>query len=248
MRLTTGGRTRQLVAWMLLVPLPLLGPLCTGARAATVPVPATAVVELFTSEGCSDCPPADALLGELARIPGVVALAYHVTYWDALGWHDRFGLPWADSRQGYYVSALRLSTEFTPQAVVDGQVSLIGSDRGAIARALATRRTSVPVGVSLLHDRLRIELGAHPLPAAAQVLLIGYLPYTTTAVGAGENGGRKLEEFDVVRSHDVVGVWRGNATRFEVPRASLAAGVSRVAVLLQLPAGMIVGAATLAVR
>src|SRR5215472_18192504 len=82
----------------------LLSLLAVGAAAA----PPAGVIELFTSQGCNDCPPADVLLGQLARSPGVIALSYHVTYWDALGWHDRFGLSAADQRQKYYVSRLGL--------------------------------------------------------------------------------------------------------------------------------------------
>jgi hypothetical protein len=221
--------------------LPLLGasPRIAGAAA---------VVELFTSQGCSDCPPADALLGEFARVPGVVALAYHVTYWDALGWHDRFGLRQADERQQYYVRQLRLSTAFTPQAVIDGRVSLIGSDRRAVAAALGESRLTIPVSLGLAHNQVRIELRARALPAPINVIIVGYLPQVATAVGAGENAGHKLQEFDVVRTYDVVGVWRGEAKLFAIPLASLPLDASRIAVLLQGPDGMISGAATLAVR
>jgi hypothetical protein len=206
------------------------------------------VVELFTSQGCSDCPPADALLGELARFPGVVALAYHVTYWDELGWHDRFGLPQADERQAYYAKQLRLSAEFTPQAVIDGQVSLIGSDRQAIVKALRASRVTIPVVLGLAKDQVIVTLAAHELPAPAEVVLVGYLPQAVTAVGRGENGGRKLTEFNVVRAEDVLGVWRGNAGRFLVPLSAMPPEASRIAVLLQLATGTIAGAATLAIR
>ena len=210
--------------------------------------PSMRVVELFTSQGCSDCPPADALLGEIARFPGVVALAYHVTYWDALGWHDRFGLPQADERQEYYAKQLRLSAEFTPQAVIDGQVSLVGSDRQAIVKALSASRASIPVMLGLAKGQLLVELAAHELPAPVQIILVGYLPQAVTAVGRGENGGRELEEFNVVRAENVLGVWRGNASRFLVPLSSMPPEATRIAVLLQLPAGTIAGAATLAIR
>jgi hypothetical protein len=206
------------------------------------------VVELFTSQGCSDCPPADALLGELARFPGVVALAYHVTYWDELGWHDRFGLPQADERQEYYAKHLRLSAEFTPQAVINGQVSLVGSDRQAIVKALRASRVAIPVILGLAKGQVLVKLAAQELPAPVDVILVGYLPRAVTAVGGGENGGRKLKEFNVVRTEDVLGVWRGNARRFLVPLSSMPPEARRIAVLLQRPAGTIAGAATLAIR
>ena len=233
------GRLIGLVAALML--LPQLG---TSAQTA----PPTGVVELFTSQGCSDCPPADAVLGELARFPGVVALAYHVTYWDELGWHDRFDLTQADERQKYYGMQLRLSTLFTPQAIVDGKVSLIGADRQGILAALRASGASIPIAISLTNNQVLVDLAAHDLPAPVNVVLIGYLPQAVTAVGRGENGGRKLEEFNIVRAYDVLGVWRGNATRLMVPLSSLPPEASRIAVLLQLPEGRIAGATTLAVR
>jgi hypothetical protein len=229
--------------WMVgaLMLLPRLG---TSAETA----PPVGVVELFTSQGCSDCPPADALLGELAQSPGVIALAYHVTYWDQLGWHDRFELPQADARQEYYARQLRLSTLFTPQAVIDGHVSFIGADRLHILRALRASRVTTPVALGLKNGQVLVELAAQELPAPANVILVGYLPQAVTAVGRGENGGRKLEEFNIVRAYDVLGVWRGNATQFLVPLSSLPSETSRIAVLLQMPTGAMAGAATLAVR
>lgn len=221
--------------------LALLGATAQSASAA-------AVVELFTSQGCNDCPPADTLLGELARVPRVVALAYHVTYWDALGWHDRFGLLQADRLQQYYVKQLRLPAAFTPQAIIDGRVSLIGSDRSAISTALRSSGRTIPIALALSHGNVDIELSAQSVSTAVNVILVGYLPQATTKVGVGENAGRMLKEFNIVRSYDVIGVWRGNAAHFAVPLSSLPAEATRVAVLLRLPAGVITGAATIAVR
>jgi hypothetical protein len=219
--------------------------LLLGGIARTAPA---AVVELFTSQGCNDCPPADALLGELARVPGVIALAYHVTYWDGLGWHDRFGLSQADELQQHYVQQLRLPAAFTPQAVIDGRLSVIGSDRRAISTALATSRGTIPVALALSRGDVHIELTPQALSTPVNVILVGYLPQAATKIGAGENAGRALEEFDIVRSYRVVGVWHGNAAHLAVPLSSLPPEVARVAVLLRSPAGVILGAAPLAVR
>src|ERR1700681_2881762 len=93
---------------------------CAGGAIAA---PRPAVVELYTSQGCSSCPPADALLGELKRQPNVLALAFHVDYWDSIGWLDHFALPMARERQRRYVETLGLSSAFTPQVVVDGRSS-----------------------------------------------------------------------------------------------------------------------------
>jgi hypothetical protein len=232
------------------------GRMTCGAGAlllALLPVCASAatpagVIELFTSQGCNSCPPADALLGQLARSPDLIALSYHVTYWDALGWHDRFGLAEADQRQQYYVTQLHLSTAFTPQAVINGRVSVIGSDQYSITTALSQKRPSIPLTLGLDEGQVRIALPATatPLPAPLQVIFIGYVPRTSTEIGAGENAGRKLQEFDVVRAYRPLGLWQGAAARFSVPLSSLPPEATGIVVLLQEPKGQIAGAAALA--
>jgi hypothetical protein len=207
------------------------------------------VIELFTSQGCNDCPPADALLGQLRQSPGVIALSYHVTYWDALGWHDRFGLPEADRRQQYYVEQLRLPSAFTPQAVVNGRVSAIGSDQGSITSALSHTPPTLPVGLHVQQGTVAITLpAAANAPAAPlRVILVAYMPRALTAIGAGENAGRNLAEFNVVRLYLPLGSWQGAAAQFSVPLSRLPPEASGVAVLLQEPHGAIAGAAAIAV-
>src|SRR5689334_24971625 len=109
------------------------------------------VVELFTSEGCSSCPPADALLAELAGRPDVLALSFHVDYWDRLGWRDPFSSPAATERQHGYAVLLGLATVYTPQIVVDGKWQAVGSDHGEVEHALGAARRNrdeVPVGLA----------------------------------------------------------------------------------------------------
>src|SRR5271167_1683708 len=128
------------------------------ARADERPI----VVELFTSEGCSSCPPADALLAELAGRPDVLALSFHVDYWDRLGWKDPFSSPDATRRQHGYADLLGLATVYTPQMVVDGRWQAVGSDRSEVERALGSARRSrdgVPVALAVDHGRARITLG-----------------------------------------------------------------------------------------
>src|SRR5215813_5505605 len=153
------------------------------------------VVELFTSEGCSSCPPADALLAELATRPDVLALSFHVDYWDRLGWKDPFSSPAATERQQRYAGLLKLATVYTPQLIVDGKWQAVGSDRVEVERALATARhgpIEVPLALTADHGLARIKLGPLGGPAAGAVLLIGFDLRHGTAVARGENSGRTL--------------------------------------------------------
>ena len=127
-----------------------------GLVASAVAMAQPVVVELFTSEGCSSCPPADALIGELAKRPGVIALAYHVDYWDDRGWQDRFSLPEATLRQRGYVRRLEKSGAFTPQIVVSGDTSLVGSNRTAVEKAVAGDRDALRMSLSKEGNSLHI--------------------------------------------------------------------------------------------
>ena len=170
------------------------------------------VVELFTSQGCSSCPPADALLGELARKPNVVALAWHVDYWDELGWKDRFAIPESVQRQRGYVRRLSRAGAFTPQAVVSGDTSLLGSDRGAMNRALAEQRDALSVVLSRVGENLQIALPER-WREPMEVCVISYLDEATTQIGRGENAHRSLKEVNIVRSFKRLGTWDGRRRR-----------------------------------
>jgi hypothetical protein len=214
-----------------------------AARAETRPV----VAELFTSEGCSSCPPADALLSELARSrPDVLALAFHVTYWDRLGWPDPFAFEGATQRQRAYAAALRLDSLYTPQLVVDGRIDVVGSERGEVLAALRTaaEKRPEPVALRLARDggRITLEVGAGGgTRAAAAVLLIGYDPLHRTVVRRGENAGSTLTEANIVRGLAMVGEWRGAALTLH---AEPPAG-ERLAAILQDADGHVLGAARL---
>jgi hypothetical protein len=221
----------------------LLG-LFLSAAAAADPV----VVELFTSEGCSSCPPADALLGELAKKPGVIALAYHVDYWDDLGWKDRFSIPEATQRQRGYVRRLSESGAFTPQIVVSGDTSLVGSNRTEVERAVRGNRDALRIALSRQGDTLYV----HFLEAwreSMDVYLVSYLKEATANIEAGENAKRTLRHFNVVRSFERLGTWNGKPQRMIAPLAELPRDASVVAVILQRKnQGAVAGAATLALR
>ena len=159
-----------------------------------------AVVELYTSQGCSSCPPADALLGDLARRKDVLAFAFHVDYWDELGWRDRFELPAATLRQRQYARQLGSASVYTPQMVVEGTADVVGGDAAGVARLIAAPRASVPVQISVSGGELLVSVAAASGMPAAEVTLLSYLPQAQTAIGRGENAGRVLREYNIVRS------------------------------------------------
>jgi hypothetical protein len=225
--------------------------LCAGVLSALASFTATAhpvVVELFTSQGCSSCPPADALLGELARKPNIVALAYHVDYWDQLGWKDPFSIPEAAQRQRGYVKRLSRSGAFTPQAVVSGDTSLIGSNRQEMKEAIVADRDALAIKLSKVGANLSISLPER-WNEPMDVNVISYLDHATTKVARGENARRSLHEVNIVRSFKRVGSWSGKPTQMNVPLSSIPKDATAVAVLLQRPGqGAVAGAATLTLR
>ncbi|GEP09534.1 DUF1223 domain-containing protein [Methylobacterium gnaphalii] len=228
-------RTLLVAAALLAAPLTSL----PSAQAAERPV----VVELFTSQGCSSCPPADAHLRQLAQERrDVLPLAFHVTYWNSLGWRDPYSLAAATERQAAYGSRLG-ETSFTPQAIVDGRTSLIGSRRSevdaAIAEAKSQVRTAVPLAIHRAGAGLNLTVGAGS--GQGRLLLIGFDREHTTAIGRGENGGRRLTEANIVRSLREVGSWRGAALTL----AEAAPAGEDAALILQAPDGRILGAARL---
>jgi hypothetical protein len=208
-----------------------------------------AVVELYTSQGCSSCPPADALLGELSRMPSVLALSFHVDYWDSFGWRDHFALPMARERQLGYVETLGLSSAFTPQVVVDGGSSFVGSDKRRILAAMAEPRNTIPILVEVARGELTVTVPERQDHERYDVNLIAYLPQAATNIGRGENSGRTLREFNIVRQFRSLGVWNGQESVFRAPVDSFPGDATRVAVLLQrVQQGAIVGSATALLR
>jgi hypothetical protein len=210
------------------------------ANAAERPV----VVELFTSQGCSSCPPANAYLNEMSQgRRDVLALAFHVTYWDRLGWKDPFSLAAATDRQAVYGRRFG-DGSYTPEMVVDGLASAVGSDRGQVGSAIENAKhngqTAAAINVAKSGDQVSIEVGAGS--GNGRILLIGFDHEHTTAIGRGENSGRTLTEANVVRSFRSVGQWSGAALRLNerFPEGQ------DVAVVLEAPNGRIIGAGRLA--
>ena len=201
------------------------------------------VVELFTSEGCSSCPPADKLLAELANRPDVLALSFHVDYWDRLGWKDPYSSREATERQNHYATLLDLDTVYTPQIVVDGKWQAVGSDRADVEHALGLaqrQRRDVPVTLVLDRGRAQIALGPGADIVPAAVLLIGFDRRHVTVVKRGENGGRTLAHVDVVRGIAEIGRLDGGSDGFEAP---VGWQCDRIAAVVQAADGRILGVA-----
>jgi hypothetical protein len=213
----------------------LLGAIPFAAMAVERPV----VVELFTSEGCSSCPPADRFLTELAQRRDVLPLAFHVTYWNSLGWADPFSMEVATQRQAQYGARFG-DGSYTPEMVVDGEKGLVGSDRDAaevaIATAQARDRTAAPISPNRQGGLIAIRIGAGS--GSGRVVLVGFDSQHQTAVGRGENSGRTLLESNIVRSIRVVGQWTGAPLTLD----EAAPMGQDAAVLLEEPSGRIVGA------
>jgi hypothetical protein len=212
------------------------------------------VVELFTSQGCNSCPPADAALGRIVRQDDVVVLAYHVDYWDYLGWKDTLGSRASTERQYAYAKAFGSGQVYTPQAIVNGRSQMNGAQVGEVEAALATldrsgRGLAVDVSVRDAGNSYVVEAGAAPDGAGeARVLLVSYAPERDIAIRRGENSGHTITYWHAVTGTHVAGMWHGKPVRFEVPKAALPAD-GGLAVLLQSGGkdvvGPILGAATL---
>lgn len=202
----------------------------TGAAAAQ---PLT-VVELFTSQGCSSCPPANANLIKVKDQPGVLALSFNVTYWDYLGWKDTFGKQEFTQRQVSYEPALGRSGPFTPQVVVNGDADAVGAAPGEIEQLISS--SSRAKGPSLSLDGGKISIGAGAAPGGkADVWLVQYKQgVVEVPVARGENTGRTLPHANVVHALQRIGSWSGDATTLPLPAAS---GGLSTAVLVQTPGG-----------
>ena len=211
-----------------------------SANAAFAAGPLT-VVELFTSQGCSSCPPANDNVRALSDRPDVLALSFGVTYWDHLGWKDTFAQPKFTARQVDYARALGHDGPFTPQVVVDGKADVVGAGKGEIERLMA--RETLNGGPALQVSGGVASLGAGPAPPrGADVWLVRYDPrIVQVPIRAGENDGRTLPHKNVVRELTRIGAWTGGAERFPIPPAS--GGLSTAVLVQTAGAGPILAAA-----
>jgi len=203
---------------------------------AGTPIPALAsapltVVELFQSQGCSSCPPANANVMALADRPDLLTLSFGVTYWDQLGWKDTFASPRYTQRQWDYAHAFHRSQVFTPEVVVNGKADVVGQDRGELEALIRREQGSGGPEIRLDHDSVAIGGGA----GKAQVWLVRFDPRVIQVpIARGENGGRTLPHRNVVKELTLLGNWAGDAVHFALTPAP--AGL-RTAVLVQENSG-----------
>jgi hypothetical protein len=201
-----------------------------------------AVVELFTSQGCSSCPPADKIVGELAKDPNVIALSMPIDYWDYLGWKDTLADSRFSARQKAYSHMRGDRDVYTPQVVVNGAAHVIGSDRARIEGAIKdTGKTdkvmSLPVTMSLSGKQLTVSVAAAKdanTPMRGEIWLCSISKAVPIAIGRGENRGREVTYHNVVRNLLKVGDWNGSPGSWTVPLDSVMFdGIDAAAVLVQ---------------
>jgi len=205
------------------------------------------VVELFTSQGCSSCPPADAFLGELAKRPDVLALELHVDYWDYIGWKDPFGAREHVERQHGYGASLGQRYVYTPQMVIQGSFDSTGSDRAKVNRKIAQAAKLKRLSVTLQRTAAGVRV---VMPAAgrienAVIWLVVFDSKHDTEVKRGENSGQKLSHYNVVRGMTRIGTWTGQAVDIMTKASDMAAaGRDGCAVIVQsVQTGRILAAA-----
>ncbi|HYM34414.1 MAG TPA: DUF1223 domain-containing protein [Steroidobacteraceae bacterium] len=202
--------------------------ICVASAAHAQPV----VVELFTSQGCSSCPPANANLAAIANRPDVLALSFGVTYWDYLGWKDTFAKPEFTARQVGYERGLGHSGPFTPQIVVNGSSDTVGNELGEVQRLVSTARLDGP---QINLDGSTVSISSTASAIGADVWLVRYEPRTIeVSVARGENEGVTLPHRNVVRELTRLGTWSGKLVSFKIPPAP--SGLA-TAILVQRPNG-----------
>ena len=207
-----------------------------------------AVVELFTSQGCAQCPPADALLTSLAEEGDVIALAYHVDYWDYVGWEDTFGKADYSDRQRAYAKSWGSSRIYTPQMVVNGDKGVVGSRRNEVHGALDRATLPLSVDITRQDDMLKIAVPPNADFGNAVVWLVTYLDRADVAIDKGENAGKTMVYTQVVTGRQALGMWESDTgADLKLPLPEMLAENTGMAVIVQqenngLP-GPILGAA-----
>jgi hypothetical protein len=223
-----------------------------GAAAFAVSSPVRAgtgfaLVELFTSQGCSSCPPADAYMEELRHEKGVLALSYNVDYWDYLGWRDTLAAPEHSQRQYDYAKSRGDMDVYTPQAIVNGGNHFIGADRKKIAPAITTAQAAsaswTPVTIAEKGSEISVSIAAGKAPPEATVWFMAVAPSVKVKIDRGENSGKEIVYSNVVRKLLPMGMWDGADTKLTFKKDSVLTKDSKacVAIVQEGKAGRILG-------
>lgn len=173
------------------------------------------LVELYTSQGCSSCPPADEFMAQLVNDPNIIALSLHVDYWDYIGWADTFGSPQFTKRQKAYAKAIGSRTIYTPQMIVDGQDRVEGTDPMRVLDSIRRHlMNGSDVRLSVVRSGEKVNIRAEtatPLGREARIQLVRYLPSSTVEIERGENAGQSVTYHNIVTSWQTIGNWPGVA-------------------------------------
>jgi len=210
-----------------------------------------AVVELFTSQGCSSCPQADALFAKLDNRTDLIALAYHVDYWDYIGWKDTFGDEANSTRQRGYAQGWGSARVYTPQMVVNGEEGVVGSHEDEVNGAISSAALEIPVSLKIKGDMLSIDVGGMPGMKDAMVWLVRFRSAETVTIETGENAGQTIEYRQIVTGRQMLGMWDpASGTRLRMPLSEITSnGSTGAAILVQIDKnglpGPILGAASI---
>ena len=229
------------------------GALAESARAVEVRQ-ARGVVELFTSQGCSSCPAADKLLGEISMSNDMLALGWHVDYWDYLGWKDTFGAPANTQRQRAYARSFGERQVYTPQAVINGRIHVVGSRRSAVLESVeefsgSSNGMIVPIRAEAHDGMLKVNIPVTPQASGATLWMVYFNDRADVDVKRGENGGRKLTYTNIVGDIEMIGMVKDQALQTEFQFSDMRRrGYDSCALILQKTTshgtpGPIVGAA-----
>jgi hypothetical protein len=200
---------------------------------AEIGAPPKAVLELFTSQGCSSCPKADALFASLSVRGDLITLAYHVDYWDYIGWTDTFGAKANSDRQKAYAQSWGSSRIYTPQIIINGVSGVVGSRDKEVAKALDVARLDIPVSLSLASDMLSVSIGPRAGATEAVVWLVTFKDHDTVKIERGENAGQTVDYTQIVTGRQMLGMWDPAAgTHLKLPLSEIMAGGANGAVIL----------------
>jgi hypothetical protein len=210
-----------------------------------------AVLELFTSQGCASCPPADKILSDLKGRKDIIALSYHVNYWDYMGWRDTFGAEANSDRQRDYAASWGSGRVYTPQLVINGAENVVGSRKGDVDGAIKAASLDLPVTITFDEKMLNVDIEAKAGHSDAVVWLVTFIDNADVTIERGENSGQKISYSQVVTGHQMLGMWEaGKGAHLMLPRSEVFRGDGNGAVIMVqeenngLP-GRIIGAASI---